>query len=132
MAVKRSRQEHKEYSKAVTQENELLQKKNVDLHEFKTKKVNDERNERIRKKKELKKANQKEKRASIDDNGNNVDAVILRSLYLLLLRQVIQLKPDQSQEILLRVMKLTLQLNPMKTLTRMRKNLKGLLQQGTM
>ena len=53
VALKRSRQEHKEYSKAVTQENELLQKKNVDLHEFKTKKVNDERNERIRKKKRI-------------------------------------------------------------------------------
>ena len=36
--------------------------------------MNDERNERIRKRrKKLKKANQKEKRASIDDNGNNVD-----------------------------------------------------------
>ena len=54
VALKRSRQEHKEYIKAVTKDNELLQKKIVDLHEFKTKKVNDERNERIRKKKEFK------------------------------------------------------------------------------
>ena len=60
VALKGSKQQFKEQQKAFTKEKEALEQKIGDLYNYKINKLSEEMDERARKKKEIKKAKQKE------------------------------------------------------------------------
>ena len=73
VALKGKKQEIKEIYKANAKQKEALEKKVIDLNEYKTRKMTEEREERIKKKKELKKEKQKNRRLvkhDTDDASN--------------------------------------------------------------
>ena len=72
VALKGSKQEVKEQSKAFSKERESFHRKNEKLVEFKTKKLNEEREEKMREKKEIKKAKKKLETINSHDKIANV------------------------------------------------------------
>ena len=72
VALKGSKQEVKEQSKAFSKERESFHRKNEKLVEFKTQKLNEEREEKMREKKEIKKAKKKLETINSHDKIANV------------------------------------------------------------
>ena len=71
VALKGKTQEIKEINQANTKKEEVLDKKVIELSEYKTRKMIEEREERIKKKKEIKKEKQKSKRLVNKDDDSN-------------------------------------------------------------